>query len=266
MISEIVEGFGAVPSPNICFFDFGSVREWPISWEDLIWILTLVRTKEGPPPLPQNKSDTSYNHGNYICLWGQLLFESWLRYLKNHLVGSSGSVVFVWGDGMVFNVLNRQCHAPAGNAFDPLEKAEEYGLDALKYFLLRESSFSDDGAFPPPSRAEAPPMRVGVPRAITCDRRGACARDGEGNQPPKFVRNALPTPPPPFLFSNPIGVNTTPQGRADFFYFFFIFLFFWILYCDLFFWCVLIPHKCLGVFSPPNPVGFLRLHSGLHVI
>lgn len=34
---------------------------------------------------------------------------------------------------------------PAGNAFDPLEKAEEFGLDALKYFLLRESSFSDDG-------------------------------------------------------------------------------------------------------------------------
>jgi len=34
-----------------------------------------------------------------------------------------------------------------GNAFDPLEKAEEYGLDALKYFLLRESSFSDDGDY-----------------------------------------------------------------------------------------------------------------------
>lgn len=33
----------------------------------------------------------------------------------------------------------------AGNAFDPLDKAAEFGLDALKYFVLRESSFSDDG-------------------------------------------------------------------------------------------------------------------------
>lgn len=34
-----------------------------------------------------------------------------------------------------------------GNAFDPVEKADEYGYDALKYFLLRESSFSDDGDY-----------------------------------------------------------------------------------------------------------------------
>lgn len=33
------------------------------------------------------------------------------------------------------------------NAFDPVEKAQEFGLDALKYFLLRESSFSDDGDY-----------------------------------------------------------------------------------------------------------------------
>ena len=34
-----------------------------------------------------------------------------------------------------------------GNAFDPVEKATEFGLDALRYFLLRESSFSDDGDY-----------------------------------------------------------------------------------------------------------------------
>eukprot|EP00667_Euglena_gracilis_P003859 EG_transcript_3873 len=34
-----------------------------------------------------------------------------------------------------------------GNAFDPLDKAAEFGLDALKYFVLRESSFSDDGDY-----------------------------------------------------------------------------------------------------------------------
>jgi methionyl-tRNA synthetase len=34
-----------------------------------------------------------------------------------------------------------------GNHFDPVEKANQYGYDALKYFLLRESSFADDGDF-----------------------------------------------------------------------------------------------------------------------
>lgn len=34
-----------------------------------------------------------------------------------------------------------------GNAFDPVEKAREFGTDALKYFLLRESNFADDGDY-----------------------------------------------------------------------------------------------------------------------
>lgn len=34
-----------------------------------------------------------------------------------------------------------------GNAFDPVEKANEFGIDALKYFLLRESNFQDDGDY-----------------------------------------------------------------------------------------------------------------------
>lgn len=34
-----------------------------------------------------------------------------------------------------------------GNGFDPVEKANQFGYDALKYFLLRESSFADDGDF-----------------------------------------------------------------------------------------------------------------------
>lgn len=34
-----------------------------------------------------------------------------------------------------------------GNVFDPVAKASEFGFDALKYFLLRESSFSDDGDY-----------------------------------------------------------------------------------------------------------------------
>lgn len=34
-----------------------------------------------------------------------------------------------------------------GNAFDPIEKASQFGTDALKYFLLRESNFADDGDY-----------------------------------------------------------------------------------------------------------------------
>ncbi|RNF01436.1 putative methionyl-tRNA synthetase [Trypanosoma rangeli] len=34
-----------------------------------------------------------------------------------------------------------------GNVFEPVEKAREFGHDALKYFLLRESGFSDDGDY-----------------------------------------------------------------------------------------------------------------------
>lgn len=34
-----------------------------------------------------------------------------------------------------------------GNVFDPAEKAREFGFDALRYFLLRESGFSDDGDY-----------------------------------------------------------------------------------------------------------------------
>jgi len=37
------------------------------------------------------------------------------------------------------------------NAFDPLEKGHEFGLDALKYFLLRDSTFADDGDYNDPN-------------------------------------------------------------------------------------------------------------------
>eukprot|EP00760_Papus_ankaliazontas_P033022 PhM_4_TR613/c0_g1_i1/m.82811/K01874/MARS, metG; methionyl-tRNA synthetase len=34
-----------------------------------------------------------------------------------------------------------------GNAFDPVEKCQQFGLDAVKYFLLREASVKDDGDY-----------------------------------------------------------------------------------------------------------------------
>ncbi|ORC89448.1 leucyl-tRNA synthetase [Trypanosoma theileri] len=41
----------------------------------------------------------------------------------------------------------RKISKSLGNVFDPVEKAREFGFDALKYFLMRESGFSDDGDY-----------------------------------------------------------------------------------------------------------------------
>ena len=35
----------------------------------------------------------------------------------------------------------------AGNSVDPIDMAERYGVDALRYFLLREVSFGQDGSY-----------------------------------------------------------------------------------------------------------------------
>ncbi|KEG08065.1 putative leucyl-tRNA synthetase [Trypanosoma grayi] len=42
---------------------------------------------------------------------------------------------------------HRKISKSLGNVFDPVEKAREFGFDALKYFLMRESGFSDDGDY-----------------------------------------------------------------------------------------------------------------------
>src|SRR5690606_4062328 len=36
---------------------------------------------------------------------------------------------------------------PAGNVIDPFELAEKYGLDAMRYYFLREVSFGQDGSY-----------------------------------------------------------------------------------------------------------------------
>ena len=41
----------------------------------------------------------------------------------------------------------RKISKSLGNAFDPREKVKRYGLDPIKYFLLRECSFKDDGDY-----------------------------------------------------------------------------------------------------------------------
>ncbi|CAD2220980.1 methionyl-tRNA synthetase [Angomonas deanei] len=42
---------------------------------------------------------------------------------------------------------HRKISKSLGNSFDPVERAGKYGFDAVKYFLLRETNFADDGDY-----------------------------------------------------------------------------------------------------------------------
>jgi len=52
----------------------------------------------------------------------------------------------VFGHGFVLN-RGEKMSKSTGNIVDPLEMAERYGVDALRYFLLREVSFGQDGSY-----------------------------------------------------------------------------------------------------------------------
>ena len=41
----------------------------------------------------------------------------------------------------------RRCRRALGNVVDPIELADRFGVDALRYFLLREVSFGQDGSY-----------------------------------------------------------------------------------------------------------------------
>jgi methionyl-tRNA synthetase len=53
----------------------------------------------------------------------------------------------VFGHGFVLARDGSKMGKSAGNASDPLELAERYGVDQLRYFLLREISFGQDGSY-----------------------------------------------------------------------------------------------------------------------
>ncbi len=61
----------------------------------------------------------------------------------------------VFGHGFILARDGAKMGKSAGNASDPLELANTYGVDALRYFLLREVSFGQDGSY----SAEAIVMR-----------------------------------------------------------------------------------------------------------
>lgn len=53
----------------------------------------------------------------------------------------------VFGHGFILARDGAKMGKSAGNASDPLELAERYGVDQLRYFLLREVSFGQDGSW-----------------------------------------------------------------------------------------------------------------------
>jgi methionyl-tRNA synthetase len=52
----------------------------------------------------------------------------------------------VFGHGFLLN-RGEKMSKSVGNVVDPLEMAQRYGVDALRYFLLREVSFGQDGSY-----------------------------------------------------------------------------------------------------------------------
>jgi methionyl-tRNA synthetase len=52
----------------------------------------------------------------------------------------------VFGHGFLLNKGEKMSKS-VGNVVDPIEMAERYGVDALRYFLLREVSFGQDGSY-----------------------------------------------------------------------------------------------------------------------
>jgi methionyl-tRNA synthetase len=53
----------------------------------------------------------------------------------------------VFGHGFILARGGEKMSKSAGNVADPLELAERYGVDQLRYFLLREVTFGQDGAY-----------------------------------------------------------------------------------------------------------------------
>ncbi len=55
----------------------------------------------------------------------------------------------IFGHGFVLARDGQKMGKSAGNASDPLELAAQFGVDQLRYFLLREISFGQDGSYSP---------------------------------------------------------------------------------------------------------------------
>jgi methionyl-tRNA synthetase len=55
----------------------------------------------------------------------------------------------IFGHGFILARGGEKMSKSLGNVVDPIELAERFGVDALRYFLLREVSFGQDGSYSP---------------------------------------------------------------------------------------------------------------------
>ena len=53
----------------------------------------------------------------------------------------------IYGHGFILAKTGEKMSKSAGNSVDPMDMAARYGVDALRYFLLREVSFGQDGSY-----------------------------------------------------------------------------------------------------------------------
>ena len=53
----------------------------------------------------------------------------------------------IFGHGFILAKSGEKMSKSAGNSVDPIDMAARYGVDALRYFLLREVSFGQDGSY-----------------------------------------------------------------------------------------------------------------------
>ena len=53
----------------------------------------------------------------------------------------------IYGHGFILAKSGEKMSKSVGNVVDPMAMAERYGVDALRYFLLREVSFGQDGSY-----------------------------------------------------------------------------------------------------------------------
>lgn len=60
----------------------------------------------------------------------------------------------VFGHGFLLARGGEKMSKSAGNVIDPLQLAEQFGVDSLRYFLLREVAFGKDGSYSPEAIVE----------------------------------------------------------------------------------------------------------------
>jgi len=89
----------------------------------------------------------------------------------------------VFGHGFLLNKGQKESKS-LGNVTDPIELAEQFGVDALRYFLIREVSFGKDGSYSPEAIIERANGELGNAFGNLAQRTlGFMAKNLNGNLP-----------------------------------------------------------------------------------